>query len=127
WPERRERIEALGPCPLAVALLVVARAHVVEARESGHMVERALAQNGAGAAPDHDRELALGIEAGDALRVADRLAAREHGARGFEEEQRLRRRPTERARTALRDVRPIVEAHAHELGGNQRDEQPHSR
>src|SRR5262249_22247601 len=93
-PERAEALAALALGPLAAALdLELPLGDVVADAIAGDGVERVLFRQVARAAPDHDRDLALPVELGRALRdhgVVVRAAQR--GRRLLEDDRLLRDR-----------------------------------
>ena len=121
--ERQERIRALGPQPLSVALLAgperlgltlpVARGDVVGRGVAGNVGRGIRNRHAAGAAPDDDRQFGLQIEGVRAGRVPDRIAVGGHGVGEHREEHGARRA----LQALLADMLEIVVADADDLAG----------
>src|SRR5581483_7003779 len=109
-----ERVEALSTRPLLVAVLQVARGHVVRTAVAGDEVERVVLADPPPDAPDLDRELRLRVDVGRLRRQDDRLAGPDHGRVELPEEERLRRRLA----AGLADVAQVVQAGAEDFHGD---------
>ena len=124
WPERAERVEALGPGPLRVAALQVPRGDVVAA---GVAEDRPF-----GAGPvhparagraDHDRQFGLVLDLSGLWRQPDGVVRSDHRRGGLDEDERfLGDLVAEFGR-----VVGVVAAHADHLAREDRGEQPNVR
>src|SRR5437764_927698 len=77
-------VEALGPRPLLLAALHVARGEVVATGVAEDDVAHALARDLLAHAADHDRELGLVLQVLSEGRVGDRVAGAAHAGGGLE-------------------------------------------
>ena len=102
--DRQERVRALGPQPLAVALLAgrerlpcalpVAGADVVDDHVAGDVGRGILGRDPPGPPPDDDAELDLEVEGVRPLRAHDRLAVADDRVGELGEQERPLRRAT---------------------------------
>lgn len=91
WADRAERIEPLGPGPLRLAALQIARGHVVDAGDAGDGGQRLGCARAADPPAEHDPDFGFVLDPGGLRRQDDRVAVADHGGGRFEEEQRLLR------------------------------------
>src|SRR5215831_19626074 len=120
-PQRAERVESLGPGPLAVPLLQVTRGDIVRAGiaedDAGRLAGRHLAAQPA----DDDGELALEVDAlAHRDRILDGIPRPADGGRGLQEQNGLRGRLP----AHLAGVIGVVLAHRDYLAGQDRRQQP---
>ena len=119
--ERAERVEALGPGPLPVLLLQVARGDVVGAGVAEDDLVGPLRGHLPAEPADDDGQLALVVDPlGQRRRVGDGLPGTDHRGRRLEEDQRL----VGHLAAHLAGVLGVVSADRDHLAGQHRRDQP---
>src|SRR5580704_10777140 len=120
--QRAERVEPLGPGPLAVPGLQVAGGHVVGAGVAEDDLARLGRGNLTAKPPDDHRQLALVVHPlGQLDRVGDLVPVSHHRGGRLEEQDGLRGRIT----AHLAGVIGVVAAHRHHLARQYRGQQPY--
>src|SRR5512132_231941 len=118
--EGAEGVEALGPRPLAVGALQVARGHVVGAGEAEHGLDGVGRLEPADQLADDHGQLALEVDLAHPFGADDGVAGADHRGRGLEEDHRLGRDLV----AQLAGVLGVVAADGDHLAGQHRREQP---